>query len=299
MAYRLKGDASVQRDVRRVVGKQMKRTLEALESTDASQQIAASHDARRRIKKMRAALQLIQPTLDSRSQRTMKGLKKVSRLLAPMADTDAVLATLSRVAGKFRRAFSTETIDAMQRRFAEKHRRIMRKARLERAIPAARTALATEAKRVQHWRLSKRGFKAIARGLERTARDARRAMAVALAQPTTEHYHVWQRRAKSLWLQVRLLEGRCGGKLARVAQQLEALDSGLGDYHNAALLEQALIDEAPASRQETARALRLVRRYQAVLRRDAKRLGRAVHREKPTALVRRVRRYWRQARKDA
>ena len=271
MSYRLIHGRTVERDIGRIIGKQLSLAIDALESTRDLPPNAASHDARPHIKKIHAALCLSQPARISRYRHTKKRLNNASRLLAPLADDEAVLATMARVADQYCHGLSAQTADAIRQRLAQKHKRLTRKARLERVLPEAREILVAEGKRMRRWRLAERGFKAIASGLEKTIRDARRAMAVALEHPTTEHYHAWRRRAKSWWLQMRLLEGRCGGKLGRVEQRLKALDGCLGEHHNAALLEKALMDEAPASRQDTARCLRLVRRYQAGLRRDGQR----------------------------
>ena len=60
--------------------------------------------------------------------------------------------------------------------------------------------------------------------------------------------------------------------------------------------EPLLDDEALVSRPQTARALRLLRRYQRQLRHRAIVLGRRVSREKPRHFVRRIKRLWRPAR---
>jgi hypothetical protein len=123
-------------------------------------------------------------------------------------------------------------------------------------------------------------------------------MTLALAHPTVDHYHAWRRRVKDHWFQTRLLDGRCGGELVAIERGLEALDGCLGEYHNCALLQHALITEALLPREDTARTLRVVRRYERELRRQAEHLGAQMYSETPRAFVARVKRLWRSA-KDA
>ena len=103
---------------------------------------------------------------------------------------------------------------------------------------------------------------------------------------------------KDLWFQLRLVQARCGNKLLADQRRFEALDGCLGEYHNVLLLEEILVHGALASRRQTARSLRLLRRYQSALRRRSLKMGRRVFREKPRHFFRRVKRMWRIARRS-
>jgi hypothetical protein len=74
----------------------------------------------------------------------------------------------------------------------------------------------------------------------------------------------------------------------------EALDGILGEYHNVILLRSVLINDVALSREETERCLRVVGRYQELLRKHAETLGVRVFTERPRRFVRRVRRLWRE-----
>jgi hypothetical protein len=117
----------------------------------------------------------------------------------------------------------------------------------------------------------------------------------AFAEPTADRYHAWRRSVKDLWLQVRLVEGRCANRLQAVERGLAALDDDLGEIHNVVLLEQILATEALGSRADSAQCLRLLRRYQLELRREARVLGAKTLADTPRAFLRRVKRAWRRA----
>ena len=91
---------------------------------------------------------------------------------------------------------------------------------------------------------------------------------------------------------MRLLEGHCGYRLQADERRIEALDGVLGEYHNVILLRNLLVSDHAMSRDEAARALRVVARYQRVLRRHAEALGVRIFSEKPRGFVRRVHRLW-------
>ena len=150
-----------------------------------------------------------------------------------------------------------------------------------------------ERARVRLWRLDKSGFDAVAPGLERSVRRTRRAMALTLDHPSAEHYHLWRRRVKDLWLQIRLIQERCGGELATEEERLERLDGCLGEYHNCVLLASLLTAEPLAPRQATAQCLRLVRRYQEELRHELHPLAIEALEETPRRFVERARELWR------
>jgi CHAD domain-containing protein len=159
-------------------------------------------------------------------------------------------------------------------------------------METAAKLLSDERKHVADWHLRPRGFRALAPGLEKSVRATLRAKEQCLAAPSFDRYHTWRRRLKTLWLQVRLLELRCGAGLVADRERLELLDGVLGECHDCALLQNVLRSGAPLPRHEAAHCIRVLRRHQAKLRARAHELGRQIHDEKPRRFVRRVRRVW-------
>ena len=128
----------------------------------------------------------------------------------------------------------------------ERAARIDRKAELDRALGKAARLLRTERDRIGAWRLKARGFRAVAPGIEKSFRRAKQAMTRVQMRPTGERYHAWRQRVKHLWLQVRLLEGRCHNRLSADERRPEALDGCLGELHNLTLLQVVWCTRQPS-----------------------------------------------------
>src|SRR5687768_3805004 len=243
MAYRLKPGRAIGSEVQRIAEKQLELALAAMQGVGSPVRDKSTHRARRHVKKVRALVRLFQPSLGDSCRPATRRLRAVSRLLAPIADGEAVVDTIVRIRRKYPDEFPRPTFEAVHAGLMQLEFRADRKARFDRVLETATRLLSLEQKRIRLWRLNASGFRAVAPGLERSVRRARRAMALALEQPTDEHYHVWRQRVKTLWLQVRVLQARCGGRLAREEAQLERLDGCLGEYHNCILLAEVLTTE--------------------------------------------------------
>jgi CHAD domain-containing protein len=291
VAYRLEADQRVGEEVRRLIDKQLAAAIALGERVGDSMSANEIHQARRHIKKVRALIRLVRPALGDRYKPMDRRLRSVSRLLGPIADGEAVVDALDRLGRRYS-GLSGHTGAAIRAGLLARAARSAQLAQNGRTPRAMRRQLQAEQKRVQAWKNGIGGLRTIARGLECTARDARRAMALAAAHPTIENYHSWRRRVKGHWLQIRLIQERCGNRLRGDELRLERLDGVLGEYHNCVLLIQVLTDDALISRGDTARVVRLIRRFQAELRRKALKTGAAIYQEKPGALVKRVTRLW-------
>lgn len=298
MAYRFKPGRSLTTEIRRIADKQLRLAIRQLRTIGNPRADEIVHEARRHVKKVRALVRLMRPALGDAYDGSNRRLRVAGRLLAPVADGEAVVDTLNRVAKAYP-AVPHRTVATVRSALLDREARIDRKARLDRVLPRAAAVLQSERQRIAGWPLGARGCDAVAPGLKRSVRRFRRAAARAAAEPTAEHYHVWRRRTKDLWLQVRLLEGRCANKLRGDERRLDALDGCLGEHHNVVLLERILMSEPVVSRRETARCLHTLRRYQVDLRRRAARLGGALTDETPRQFVRRVKRLWQRARRAA
>jgi hypothetical protein len=296
VGYRLQSGQPIAHEVIRIADRQFELAIAGLHAVDDQEGNTAVHASRRHIKKIRALIRLVRPALGHRYRTVNRRLRAVNRLLAPIADGEATVATLERVAGYGSRLSS----DA----FAEIHARLLRRrsmaneaAVFDNVLDTAAALLRAERDAVSGWTLGATGVRAIAAGLERTARASRRAMAKATTSSRSRDYHTWRQRVKDQWLQVRLLRERCGEALALDERRLEELDGLLGECHNCAILGEALTSDATLTRTDAARCVRLVRRYERGLRRRARRLGAKIHRESPQRFVARVRRLWRSARR--
>lgn len=298
MAYRLKRNEPVARGLQRIALKQLTAALSEARALGDARSDEAVHVARRHVKKVHALLRLVKPSLVRRHRASSRRLRRIDRLLAPIADAEAMVATLGRIAAQHPE-LPLRLVRTTRRGLKAEQARVDRQATAASVLPQAAALLRIELAGVPGWRLSAGGFRAVAPGLTRSIRRALRAMARATARPTAEHYHAWRLSVKDLWFHVRLLARRCGGALDAYRQGLEALDDCLGECHNCALLRSAVMTGALLPRDDAARVLRVVRRHEADLRARARRLGGDLHRESPEQVVSRARQAWRSAARAA
>jgi CHAD domain-containing protein len=296
VGFRLKSGQAVSSEIRRIVLRQLDLATSELKSIGDPESDDAIHDARRRVKKIRSVIRLVRPVLDTADRTVDPDLRRVSKLLAPVADGQGVIDTLNQLARRYRQILPRETVATLRSDLLARERRIDAKAEAEHVLQKARKSLRTHRQDVKRWRLSAEGFRAIAPGLKESVRRARDAMVLAWMHPTAAHHHAWRRFVKDHWFHVRLLEGRCDNRLMPVQRRLEALDGVLGEYHNLVLLREVLVSDASLSNREAARCLHVVERYQRALRRHAQMLGIRIYGEKPRRFVRRVKHLWQSSR---
>ena len=292
MGYRLHSGQPVAHEVRRIAAHQLELAIAGLTAPGDGANDDSVHTARRHIKKVRALIRLVRPALGPRYRAVNRRLRVVSRLLSPIADGEATVATLTQVAERHSGDLPTHVAAKVRAMLERRELMAYQDAALNDAFDAAAALLRAERDAVSEWRLRKTGFRAIARGLERTARAGRRAMGRATGRARSSDYHTWRQRVKDQWLQTRLLEERCGDGLALDERRLEALDGYLGECHNCVILRNVLTTDSTLNRSDAARCLRAVRRYERDLRRCARRLGKAIYHETAHDFARRVRRLW-------
>jgi CHAD domain-containing protein len=291
VGFRLETGQAVSSEIRRIVLQQLDRATSELTAIGDPESDQAIHDARRRVKKIRAIIRLVRPVLD-KAHRADPELRRVSKLLAPVADGQGVIDTLNLMVKRYRRELPKKMAVAIRNGLIDRSRQIDSKASKDGVLEQAQTTLRAERQRVKQWRLRAEGFRALAPGLKNSVRRARGSMMTAWLDPTAQNHHTWRRHVKNHWFHVRLLSARCGYRLQPYQRQLEALDGILGEYHNLVLLHEVLVSDSTLAKNEIARCLRIVQRYQAELRRQSQLLGIRVYSEKPRRFVRRVRELW-------
>lgn len=295
MSYRLKPGRPAAAELRRIVRKQLDLAATELTTADRRPDPQSVHEARRHIKKARAALRLV--TTRKAKKRNRK-LQRVAALLAPIADGEAVLRAFSELSQSRAAGIAPATADAVRRHLTDSLAAVDRQAATEKALERAAGRLERERRRTNRLPFDGDEFALVAPGFEQTVRRSSRAMEKALAKPTISRYHTWRRRAKDHWLQVRLLDARCHGRLARDAERLAQLDVALGACHDLAMLAMRLEGNTTLARPDLAAVLRLVRRERQRQRREAAALGAVIYRETPQETAERADRAWRTASSD-
>lgn len=292
MGYRLHPGRPIQDEVRRIAAGQLEQAIGGLRTVGDTEGDEAVHATRRHIKKIRALTRLVRPALGKRYGAVNQRLRTVNRLLAPIADGQAVVDTLSQIAERYGDQLPAEVHAEVRATLLRRESIADEQAVLDHTLETAAALLRAERDGVSRWKLNETGFRAIAPGLERSVRAGRDAMARAFSGSRSATYHSWRQRVKDQWLHIRLLDARCGGSLALDERRLEELDGCLGEYHNCAILRDVLTSDSSLAREDAAVCLRLLRRYERELRTKARALGAQVHAETPRQFVKRVRRLW-------
>lgn len=232
MGYRLgKQERDLTQLLRRVTADELGAAL-AL----APEQAGAVHDARKRVKKVRALLRLVQPGF-APAQACSRRLGDAASGLSAVRDAEVMIAVHDRLAPEL----------------AEGAVRALLVARLEaaRADPQQEThaatfraVLAQVLAEAPHWRVRGNDVAVLTEGLARTRRRGLKAMAAAEDDRDGEPMHDWRKRVKDLWYQARLLSPVWPSVMHVIGKEAGELGEMLGDHHDL-LVFSALLDGLP------------------------------------------------------
>lgn len=300
MAYRFRRKADVGSELQRIVAEQVERIVSRLTDRDhdtAEDREEKVHEARQRLKKIRAALRLARPTAgEAWFELENDTYRDIGRRLAPARDADVLIRTFDGLVAKHRRQLTGAG-------FAQARRAVVacRDAVIGESGAASDTtfdALAGELRearsRIADWRFEAQGFELIEPGLVMVYRRGRRAMKQAFAQPSDQAFHDWRKRVKDGVHHMRLLRNVYPAMVQAQRNGFDELADLLGEDHDLAVLRGTLEQRPTLFASPTAR-LKLM---QAIDQRRRKLLKRARHAglmlyaERPRTMGERLASYW-------
>lgn len=276
--------------VRRILQQWLVETDEALHKKRIAD--ADIHDARKRLKKSRAALRLLRGAIGAiEYRRENTALRDAARPLGVARDSKVLLAALDDLVERY--DLTTLKLDGF-RRVLRREQTSARQAITARLANRQRKVLREVKARSQRWNMKGDDWEIIGAGLGRIYRGGRKRMKAAAASRTSEDLHDWRKQVKYLWHQLQILQPAWPGPLAELASQTHKLADRLGDDHDLAVLRTQIEshDDALDGKDYDALIAVLDRRRKK-LQNKAFRLGARIFEEKPRRFVGRIGRYWR------
>jgi CHAD domain-containing protein len=282
----LREDESVSKGLNRLVRKQLRSAVERLTS-DASDE--AIHDARKRIKKVRAVLHLAGTDLGG--DRALKRLRRGSHALSPLRDMDAMIEA-ARTLGTGRSAGQTTLAGVINRQLTTEKARLNTTARRDEAREDAARALDRLRRDAGDWHWKHIDDSLLTKAITRCYKRARNTMQDARTERQEERFHKWRKRVKTLWYALRLLEDRAPS-LRRSIADLKRLETWLGDDHNLLVLQEHFRSATSAAGPRLHIDLQMLtdRRHRE-LRRQALAMGSRLFAQPPKVFAQRLRRIW-------
>lgn len=267
MPFRLKSKEAFPDGIRRIADEQIQWAADQLSTQHHVEQDVdrGVHEARKSIKKVRGILRLIQPDWRSGYRAENGRFRTLARALSAARDAAVLLETFDSAAGRRAREFS-----AIRQGLEKQLHQSKRAADLPVVLRETAEGLRAAARRVENWPVPNDGEAGFAATYER----GKKALELAIEDPTPENLHSFRKRVKEHRYHSRLV-----GNKAR-EENLHGLETILGDNQNLAVLHKKL-DESPADYGDPldlSAFLALLIRKQHSLERRALSLGRRLYR---------------------
>lgn len=300
MPFEIDNHGNLQKQVRNAASLQLDKALQSLHPDEtAASRDESVHNARKRLKEVRALLRLVREGLGpKRFDKENKTLRDAARPLSELRDSAALLESLQSLEEHYSGTASPDTFksvrgDLQRRRSAIRERILIENKALERAEAFVKKVRG----RAGRWDLEGGSWQILKAGLHRAYERGHKAMVNASGNATDENLHEWRKRAKDLRYQLELLEPLKPQVLKATATDAETLTDLLGDDHDLAvlrgLLDEELKDTVTHEAAETLKGLIDSRR--ADLQHSAMALGEKLFAETPGRFVDRIKAYWKTA----
>ena len=295
MGYRIRQKESVQDAIQRIATEQIDKAIAEIEDA-ARDRHEVIHQVRKRCKKLRALVRLVRPALGKTYQRENARFRDIARDLGSLRDEQSLVESLERL---------QEMLGEPERHRFDQILGKLRTRRDEAAdsdsqdpdalLSQARKKLVKARNKVAAWSLDESGFAAMDGGMIKSYARGRKAMKSAFQSGQPEDFHEWRKRVKYHLHHVKALGPLWPGVNRAYVKEGKALADLLGDDHDLALLSALLQREGDALAGEETRAGldAHIRCEQRRLQGRAWQLGERLFAEKPKALKKRWRHYWR------
>lgn len=291
MSYRLRKGRISSKNVRRLCREQIDRALAVASAEQLTPE--GVHEVRKVVKRVRAALRLIEPRISSKTFKDCyRGIGRVGDHLAEVRNRHVFENTIA----KLESAFGVEAeaaLSPLKAHFVPRQAATVAPADPAALLNGLTVLLQNERRKIDAVRLKARGFDVIAPGLEATYSRARRRFAIARRNPSDDNLHELRKTVQWHWRQIALISAAWPAVLDAHIAACRELAELLGDDHDLSELLKAAGTIADLSTPEHGTIRALIARRQDELRGAATPLAARIVSEKPRAFIDRMRNYWR------
>lgn len=251
------------------------------------------HQVRKRCKKLRGLLRLVRPVFDDFGAENAS-FRDAARLLSDVRDKRSLILAYDDVTAQFGDQIDRRAFAPIRARLTRDSRKVLEDPDTRTRLQKFRHEMDVARDRMRTWTLDKNDFDAIADGIGKTYKRARKRMQDAWSDRDDETMHAWRKRVKYHWYHARLLGDAVPEMMGPQADAADELSDLLGDYQDLAVLDARLHDAqqdfGTATDIEAFRAL--IKQRKEALAEAAFLLGRQSLAERRKARVKRWRGYW-------
>jgi CHAD domain-containing protein len=284
MSYRVtKKTARVAHGFRAALRGQIAAAIKELDISSRASRAGRIHNVRRRLKRVRSALRLLEGASFADITRIDHDLlRDAAAEVAASRSADANLAALKNLCEqsgsdplRFSRAFAA----------LEKERLAVAHATTA-GMHKAGTLLKGSLSRIDAWSDTVIEWNNVLQSIGHFYKRGRGAHRKVVREATTENFHQWRKRSKDLYHGLKLVCGAGSKKARRPVRQMKKLSVLLGADHDLALLREALDKQRLGKEKEVIEKLIAVRRRD--LQEKALKLGAKYFSRKPGAFIGRI-----------
>lgn len=282
----LRGAGAIRRELTEAL-RALECRLARLRSLDATQ----VHETRKQLKRARAVLALLEPSLDPRHYDAIDlELRDAGRSLAHARDRAVLADTYARLAAATGVVAEPTPVTA----------------RADAGPPVARTeaapllpGLRRTVARLTQAPVCATGWPALGTGMHAIYRRARRSLPPRGREPTARQLHELRKHSRRYWHALEVLEPLNPRRIAAATRRLHRLSDLLGEEHDLAVLSLYLRERRPVPSKLDDAVLDAAARRRRRLSKKALALAAALYADRPRMVVADLHRKWQRARRRA
>lgn len=298
MAFRLEPHKSLGRELKRAVCRQLQEAIESVSGQRSRPMKIRVHAARVACKKARAVLELLRRARPGRIARVNAAVRKAAHMLSPLRDADAIMDTFRLLLSQGGGDLSATQLTALRRAVKTAQRDCRpKRTEIHRQLARCLACLRAVSKRWRKVELAQLDIDDVLAGYSQTYRQSRQALHAAQKHGDAASFHEWRKQVKAYGYQSQLLCCAWPPLMKKLNKMLARLGGLLGEDHDLAVMDKRLVATrgAAADSEALPPVLHTLKIRRESLRAQALPLGDRLFAEKPAAVDRRMRRWWKVA----